>query len=75
MAVVFVFTEGEEIRAKDVGVNYIKLNDETEESLIKFINDPFTLIFMPFLSKEDERKELIINFHNQIVMRKIWRGK
>lgn len=73
MAVVFVFTDAEVVRAKELSVNHIRLPDESEESLLKWMDDPMTKIWMPFLSDDNERKELISNFHNQIIMRKIWR--
>jgi hypothetical protein len=75
MAIIFVFTDREEERAKELGVNHVRLYDTSRESLNKILNDPFIKILMPFLSDEKERAELIANFENQIVMRKIWRGE
>lgn len=75
MAVVFVFTDEEEKRAKKLGVNIIKLKDTKIETLQKLISDPITLIFMPFFKDKKELEELETNFRNQVVMREIWSGK
>jgi len=74
MAVVFVFTDEEEARAKKLNVNYMRLHGETDEALNKMLDDVSIKIFMPFLSDSKEREELFTNFHNQIVMRNIWKG-
>lgn len=75
MAIVFVFTDREEERAKELGVNHVRLYDTSMESLDKMLNNPILKIVMPFLSDEKERRELIINFQNQVAMRKIWLGE
>jgi hypothetical protein len=75
MAIVFVFNDEEDNRAKELGVNVMKLKDTTDESLTHMLNEPMVAIFMPFLQEPEEKKKLFDNFHNQIVMRKIWTGK
>ena len=75
MAIIFVFTDREQERAKELGVNHVRLYDTSKESFDKMLNDPMIKIIMPFLSDEKERRELEINFGNQVMMRKIWRGE
>ena len=74
MAIIFVFTDDEEARAKALGVNYMHLKDTSIESLEKMINDPFVLIFMPFLKSKKEIEEIRANFKNQVAMREIWKA-
>ena len=75
MAIVFVFNDEEDNRAKELGVNVMKLKDTTDESLTAMLNEPMVAIFMPFLQEKEEKEKLFENFHNQIAMRKIWTGK
>ena len=74
MAIVFVFTDEEDKRAKKLGVNTMRLEDTKLETLQKFVSDPFLTIFMPFLKDKKEFKELETNFRNQVIMREIWTG-
>jgi hypothetical protein len=74
MAIIFVFTDEEEQRAKELGVNYFKLKDTTDKSLDNFLNNSILLMFMPFLNDPKEKEELRTNFNNQVIMRKIWKG-
>jgi len=74
MAIVFVFTDEEDARAKELGVNIMKLKDTTDEALFKMLDDPFFSIFMPFFKDKKEREEIVTSFHNQVIMRKIWKG-
>jgi len=75
MAIVFVFTDEEDKRAKEHGVNTIKLKDTKIETLQEFVSDPFVTIFMPFFKDKKELEELETNFRNQVLMREIWSGK
>lgn len=75
MAKVFVFTDEEEARAKEMEVNYFRLKDTSDESLEAVWKDPFITIFMPFLLEKEQQDKIMMDFHNQIAMRKIWKGE